>query len=135
MSKSKNVLESYDIEDRDLVRYLSMARVSIGAVTALMPRRAIRVWLGEPATPGLRHAARSLGARDVALGIGTLVALENGGDVSRWLEAQAMSDAADAAATLANFKQMPRRRRWLLLVAPVVAAILGLNLAGAFDED
>ncbi|HVL65326.1 MAG TPA: hypothetical protein VM573_09190 [Actinomycetota bacterium] len=124
-----------DVAPDDIIRMISLARVAVGAALALMPRRAVRWWLGEPATPGLRHAARSLGARDAALGLGTLIALENDGDVSRWLEAQAMSDATDAFATLASFKHLPKARRWINLVLPIASTVTCLTLAAERDED
>lgn len=130
----RDLLDSYDLDERDVARLLSFGRIGIGLFVALRPRRAIHLWLGEAATPGLRHAARSVAGRDIALGIGTLVALDNDGDVARWLEAQAMSDASDALATATTFKHMPRRRRWLLLALPIAATIVGLSLASELDE-
>jgi hypothetical protein len=132
--KKRDVKESSQLDELDLVRLLSFARVGVGLFVGLMPRRAIHLWLGEAATPGLRHAARSVAGRDIALGLGTLVARDNDGDIARWLEAQAMSDATDALATAAAFKHMPRGRRWLLLAMPIGATILGLSLAADFDD-
>jgi hypothetical protein len=42
--------------------------------------------------------ARMLGGRDVALGLGTVIALDRGKPVRGWLEASALADALDCVA-------------------------------------
>jgi hypothetical protein len=78
-------------------------------------------------------AMRGLGARDIALGTGLLVAIENDGEVARWLEAGAIADAGDFISTLANFREMPSLRRLLWLATAGGATYIGLKLAGALD--
>jgi hypothetical protein len=50
--------------------------------------------------------ARMLGARDVALGLGTVIALDRGAPVRGWLEGSALADAADCVAALLARDQM-----------------------------
>jgi len=73
---------------------------------------------------------RALGARDVALGAGALVALQRQaaepGPASAWVAAGALSDALDVAASLSSWGGLPRTTRWL-----VVASAGGAALAGA----
>ena len=49
---------------------------------------------------GTRLFARMVGARDLALGLGLLVALNRGAPVRGWLEASAVVDGIDATACL-----------------------------------
>ena len=49
---------------------------------------------------GTRLFARMVGARDLGLGLGLVVALDRGAPVRGWLEASAVVDGIDAAACL-----------------------------------
>jgi hypothetical protein len=87
-------------------RVLAAGRVAVGGALIAAPDVATRRWLGEvhEEDPGRAIAVRGLGARDVVLGVGLLVALRSGTDArvaSRWVEAGIVADLADAAATLA----------------------------------
>jgi hypothetical protein len=114
---------------------LSFVRLVIGVGFFLMPRRLGRWWTGEEdISTTSRMALRSLGGRDAALAVGTLVALENNGNVRGWLEAGALSDASDAVSTLSNWGDLPPLRRLLGLASSVTATVIGLNLAQSFDD-
>ena len=127
--------KDHDVDVEDLARMLSTGRIAIGIALIVAPGRIATAWTGEPnPSPGMKHVARSMGARDVALGLGTLVALDRSKSVSRWLEAQAFSDAADCLGTLIAFKHMPRFKRWGYLILEGGAAFLGVQLAAAFEE-
>jgi hypothetical protein len=89
---------------RLLARGLAGGRIAVGVALVAAPGPATRRWLGSSTAedPGREVAVRGLGARDVVLGVGTLVALRSGGEVrqaARWLEAGVVADLADAAAT------------------------------------
>jgi hypothetical protein len=47
-----------------------------------------------------------LGARDLALGLGTVIALDRGKPVRGWLEGSALSDALDFVACIAGRERM-----------------------------
>src|SRR5436305_14883941 len=101
-------------------RMIAAGRVLVGAVLFAAPDLVATGWIGDDArSDGARVVVRALGARDAALGAGTLAA---GGDVvqlRRWLLASSASDAADFVATLAG----PR--------TPARAAVLGLAATAA----
>jgi hypothetical protein len=127
-------MKDEQIESRDLARMLSFGRIVIGIGAFLAPVRFGRGWTGgsgEEITS--RMAVRGLGARDVALGMGTLLALEGDGHVRGWLEAQALADASDTVSTLVNFSEMPKLRRWVMLATAAGATYLGIKLAGELD--
>lgn len=123
-----------DMEERELARMIGLGRTMLGITMVLAPRKAVRGYMGEQ-DPGFAAsmAVRGLGARDIALGTGLLVALEDDDDVARWLEAGALADAGDFLATLANFRELPSWRRLMWLVTAGGATFLGVKLAGALD--
>ena len=120
------------LDDRDVAAMVSLARCFLGAAMVITPQRAARVWTGEDPGPGLKFAIRGLGARDFALGLGTLNALENDGDVVAWLQAQMAADASDAFGILVAFRRMPRFRRWVFLLTAGGATALSLRLIDGF---
>jgi hypothetical protein len=73
---------------------------------------------------------RALGARDLALGLGALAALQGptaeAGSARAWVAAGALSDALDVAASVASWRELPKVTRWL-----VAASAGGAALAGA----
>ena len=123
-----------EMDDRELARMLGVGRVVIGLTLVLAPRRSVQGYVGE-ADPSFASQmfARGMGARDIAIGTGLLVALENDGEVARWLEAGALSDAGDFLSTLANLRELPTWRKLAWLLTAGSATFLGLRLAGALD--
>ncbi|MDQ4130623.1 MAG: hypothetical protein M3133_06505 [Actinomycetota bacterium] len=118
------------MEDQQLARVLAASRVGLGTLLLLAPSVVARAWVGEGAEePSAKALARALGARDVALGLGALIALSHGESPRGWLEASALADAGDALATLVGWAHLPTLRRWLALGASVSAAYLGTRLA------
>src|SRR4051812_49990914 len=87
-----------------LARGLALNRISFGAGLILAPRLYGRTWIGSEGADDDRAKvlARALGARDLALGAGGLLALRDGDTerARRWFAAQAVSDAVDFIATV-----------------------------------
>jgi hypothetical protein len=87
------------MEGRDLAVSLAGARIAIGVVSLLTPGVVARTMTGRDGSEGgTRLFARMVGARDLALGLGVLVALNRGAPVRGWLEASAVVDGIDATA-------------------------------------
>jgi hypothetical protein len=88
-----------------LARGLALNRISFGTGLILLPGVFARTWVGSDSAsdPATRMLARALGARDVALGAGGLLALQAGDAerAQRWFAAQGVTDAVDLLATLA----------------------------------
>lgn len=132
----KKALEVEDLEltDEDLARLLALARIALGAWLFLTPRWAIRVWVGRLHLDFVSTmAVRGMGARDVALGVGLLATLEGDGPARGWLEGAALADAADAAGTLAAWRDLPKPRALGLLGLEVAAAATHARLAQTID--
>lgn len=114
----------------DLARMLAAVRIAAGLAFAVAPGRAGSLLVGDDArAPGARLFIRAFGARDVLLGSGTRHAIGGRGAVRPWLFACALADAFDAAATLAQFHELPRRRRTLTFAVSLAPALAGAAIA------
>jgi hypothetical protein len=123
-----------DMDDRDLARLLGLTRVVLGAALFLSPARLATMWTGERSDVALTSmAVRGLGARDVAIGVGILVSLDQDKPVRGWLEASALADASDAVGTLVAWHRLPGWRRLGLLALEAGAAVFGMRLASEID--
>jgi peptide-methionine (R)-S-oxide reductase len=103
------------------------ARIAIGAAAFVAPGTAARLMGGDSGGDGLAPMfARMVGARDVALGLGTVVAVDRRGPVRGWLEGAALADAGDVVATL-----LARRRLTPAAFAGTLAVAAGASVGGA----
>jgi hypothetical protein len=119
---------------RQGARAVAAGRVVLGLTALAWPSVPARPWVGEAADSlGARVFGRALGARDLALGLGALAALQGSaadpGPASAWVAAGALSDALDVAASLASWRELPRVGRWLVVASAGGAALAGV--AGA----
>lgn len=110
-----------------------IGRAAIGAALLAAPALVTQGWLGDDArTDAARVLGRALGARDAALGLGLVGALATGkrGAAQPWLQAAALADAVDAAATLLAWKRLPPAGRAGVLALAAGSAIQCAVLAG-----
>jgi hypothetical protein len=90
---------------------LSLNRIAFGAGFVVSPSSA-RSWIGPrmAAKPQSHVLTRALGARDIALGLGALIALRKGeGQARSWMLGHLVADATDLAATIAERRHLPQR--------------------------
>jgi hypothetical protein len=122
-----------EISAREQAQILGLARAGIGAGMFLFPSLAARVWLSAPAKGSVsRVTMKALGAREVVLGIGTLMALEGRGEPSAWVEAGALCDVADTY-LVATTKGIPLHRRIASIAISASAAYIGIKAAEELD--
>jgi hypothetical protein len=117
------------MDDRVIAGALGVVRSGIGMGFLVAPRPSVEGWVGKPAGRAAALTARSFGGRDLALGLGLLRSLGNGGGPAAWLIAGAVADASDAFAILAGYRELPPVRRVAFLASSSVATIVGLRLA------
>jgi hypothetical protein len=111
------------MERRDLALSLARGRIAIGVVSLVAPELVGRTITGRTGSEGgTRLFVRMVGARDLGLGLGVLVALDRSAPVRGWLEASAVVDGLDAAACL-----LARHH----IRASVFPGAVGLATAGA----
>ncbi len=117
---------------RRLALALAAGRVGVGGVAVLAPRVMAKPWIGERGNDPLAAVlARALGGRDLALGLGVLMASRRRQSLRGWVEAGALADLVDAAVTLVAFGRLPNRGRVLVLAAAGGAAVVGTVAARA----
>lgn len=104
-------------------RGIAVARVAIGVGATLSPRLVSQLQFGTT-SPAQTITVRMLGARDLALGLGALLAARHGSSGLRgWVEAGALADGVDALAILRGGPGTSRRRGLTMLVAGGSAAV------------
>jgi hypothetical protein len=96
------------MDPADLARGVAAGRAALGGVLVVAPGLVGRAWLGRDARrPAARAALVAMGARDLAIGLGTLQALSSESAAAPWLRAGALADAADVLVTLRAHRDLP----------------------------
>ncbi len=122
------------MKDRALALAVARGRIAIGVVAVSVPGPATRMFLGRPQASGVEpQLTRMVGVRDLALGLGTAIAIRRGGPVRGWLEAGAFADAGDCVAALLGRKEMSRPAFIGTLASTSAATVVGLLLARRLD--
>jgi hypothetical protein len=100
----------------------------------IVPGIMLRIMFGRhSSTSTARVMARMFGAREVALGVGTVTSVKEHTQDAEWVSASAMADAVDGLA-MAFSPGVPARSRPAALVG-VTAAVMGMQAARAFADD
>src|SRR2546421_9231898 len=100
---------------------VAIGRIVAGALYVAFPRLLVWTWTGTD-DRRVDPLGRAIGVRDLALGLGALLALRRDAPARGWFEADVVSEAVDAAATLIAFRHLPRVSRWLILAAAATGA-------------
>ncbi len=123
------------MKDTTLALAAARGRMAIGALAVAAPGPATRMFLGRPQASGVEpQLTRMVGIRDLALGLGTAIAIGKGAPVRGWLEAAAFADAGDFIAALLGRKQMSKQAFNGTLALTSGAVIVGLVLARRLDK-
>jgi hypothetical protein len=116
---------------------VAAGRVGLGVTALVWPAVPARPWVGSAAANGVaaRVFGRALGARDLALGLGTMAALgradvaggadARGRSAAAWIAAGALSDALDVAVSVSSWRELPKVSRWLVVLSAGGAAVAG----------
>jgi hypothetical protein len=122
------------MEGRDAAIAMGRGRIALGVTGLLAPAAVASFMIGRDGSRGgSRLLSRLIGGRDIALGLGTVIALDRGAPVRGWLEAAALADGVDAAACLLAREHMPRRASTGVVVLASAAAGVGMWLARELD--
>jgi hypothetical protein len=123
------------MEPRDAALLHARSRIALGAAFVVFPGLAGRFWIWSDATRRpVKVLARAFGARDLAIGLGVVIALDRGTPVRGWIEAGAISDAIDTAATLLAGDSIPPAVRLPAIALGAGSAATGASLAPKFSE-
>jgi hypothetical protein len=113
---------------RDIAVLLASLRTAIG-VTLLTAPSLAKLWVGAPGrSAGGRALSRSLAAREIVVGCGTLFAISNPNRLRQWLAAGACCDGVDALAS-AFTSELPCFSRVLVTLSSGAAATAGVAAA------
>jgi len=98
------------MNSRAMLTLLAGGRLAIGALLVARPQGPVGAgWVGEEAQrPATALLFRSVGARDMALALGTLAAQRSGSPLKPWLLGATLADTVDLAATFAAGKAIPK---------------------------
>jgi hypothetical protein len=122
------------MEGRGLAVSLARGRIAIGVVSLLAPGFVARTMTGRAVSEGeTRLFARMVGARDLGLGLGVLVALDRGAPIRGWLEVSAVVDGIDAAACLLARHHIRTSVFPGAVGLAAAGALLSARLAGQLD--
>jgi hypothetical protein len=120
---------------RTLARTNGLGRAAIGASLIAAPSLLAAPWVGEDEmSDGAKLFARSLGARDLALGLGVHLAMQNKAPVRGWLEGSALADVVDAAVTLLYWRKLPAQGRAGVLALAATSAVQCALVARRIDD-
>ena len=114
-------------------------RVGVGVLLAAAPQMFVDRFVEDESSGTLVLFARTIGVRDLALGLGTLAAERSGNtaDLQRWVRAGLISDSLDFLFGLASTRLIGRAgvAKATATVVPVIALdLLGLRkLASSRD--
>ena len=123
------------MEPRDLALAHARGRMLVGAAFVLAPSLAGRLWIGgDAAQRSVKVLARAFGVRDLALGLGVVIALDRGAPVRGWIEGGILSDAVDVCATLLAGDSIPSDVRSGALALGASSAVLGAVLSRRLDQ-
>ena len=115
------------MQARNLAIGLAGGRIAIGVVSLLVPGLLGRAMICSEVNSGaVRLLLRVVGARDLALGIGVLVALDRDAPVRGWLRASAVADGLDGVGSVLARDHL----RPVVFPAAVGAATAGALLSG-----
>jgi hypothetical protein len=111
-------------------RLVAAGRIGFGLALVAAPERLTSLWLGKDAgRVGTQVVSRGLGARDIALGVGALIAPSS--QLRPWVVAAVAADAADLGGTLAAGDALPLAGRVVVSAVASAGVILGaISLAG-----
>ena len=122
------------MDDRQRAEMLNAGRTFFGAGMVLAPSLMLKGWVGEDAKlPSVKLVGRTMGVRDAAIGLGTLMALEDKESVKRWIQFGIAADAVDCAATVIAARRLSTKKSILVAAMAAAAAVTGWQLLNRLD--
>ena len=116
-------------------------RAGVGAVLIAAPGPPLRLSSRQGATGAARLLLRTIGIRDLVLGLGTIAAARSGveKDARRWMMATLASDSLDVVASLASLRSIGKRDASVAAVLALVFVVKDVyvvrNVFGSPSEE
>lgn len=121
------------MDDASVALFSARGRIAFGVLAAAAPSVVTRMMTGTRKPKGEAVFTRMFGARDAALGLGTVIAIDHGTPVRGWLEAMAMSDLADAVSALVERRSLKPNAFIGTVVIAGASAALNVYLSRRLD--
>jgi hypothetical protein len=124
------------VSPRRAAGLLAAGRAALGVAVLAAPEAVTSRWLGDDnaAHPAVRYLARSLGVRDLALGLLALGTLDDPRVAAQVQLGCAAADAVDALATVAARSSLPRAGAVGTVAVAGAAAGAGVYLSRALAD-
>jgi uncharacterized protein DUF4267 len=117
-----------DVVGKTLAGTLALGRMAFGVNYVVRPQEANKSWIGPVArVPATQVIVRSQGARDIALGAGSVRALIRGDqrELRAWVLGQTLADGTDAIATWIGRRKLPKRQAKLAMIVAGASTLAG----------
>jgi hypothetical protein len=122
------------MDESTLALIIARGRIAFGAAAFIAPGLVSRTMTGSKKPRGAETMfTRMWGARDFALGLGVLVAIDHGTPVRGWLEGSATADAGDAIGALLSRKNLSENGFRGTVAIASSAAVTGWLLSRRLD--
>ncbi len=123
------------MKPRTVLAGLALGRLAIGAALVAKPTSEVGAgWIGEDAQrPTAALLFRSVGARDMALALGTLGAMRDGSRLRPWLLGATLADAVDLTATLGAGNAVPLKGKASIVALAGGAIVAQLALTCSYE--
>jgi hypothetical protein len=113
---------------------LFASRIAYGVALMLAPASITKRWLGEDRnTDAAKVALRALGAREVVLHVGGLIAAQRGAPIRPWIGASIAGDVVDIVSTAAGRGGLPDHAAPATLLVAGGSAALSAAVGAAAD--
>jgi hypothetical protein len=124
------------MNSRAMLTTLAVGRLLIGAALVAKPHSQVGTgWIGEDAKrPTAGVPFRAVGARDMALALGTLGAQRTGSPLKPWLLAATLADTVDLVATFAAGRSVPKAGKAMIAVLAGGAIVQQLALTRSVES-
>jgi hypothetical protein len=118
-----------------MARSVAGARIVFGLAFMTMPGWTGRVWIGADAErPAVRVLTQAIGARDLAMGVGAVIAMRGDGPARGWFEAISLTDVLDFVCGLAAGDRIPPASRAAVLALAGGSAAQAAYAATGVDD-
>jgi hypothetical protein len=118
-----------------MARTVAGARIVFGIGFMAMPGFSGRVWIGRDAErPAVKVMMQAIGARDLTMGLGAMIAMRRGTPARGWFEAISLTDVLDFACGLAAGDRIPPASRAAVLALAGGSALQAAYAATGVDD-
>jgi hypothetical protein len=122
------------MQEASLAMSVARCRIALGAAAVVAPGLTARIMGSRRSSDGIAPVfARMLGGRDIALGLGTVIALDRGKPVRGWLEGSALADTVDCLACVLGRESMSPGAFRAAGGLGALSAIVGVVLSRRLD--